>query len=137
MVSQLDALISQLAAIPGVKAVGGSNGLPLSGDGSNGSFFAEQADFSAHPEPLGYAEFRVANAWDVYNACAQTSPTWFTRINAAAWRLSSGDNGPVDSVAEGLACFARGFANKVRRAQSAAFSSESMVNLRNLNSVTV
>lgn len=62
VVSQLDALISQLAAIPGVKAVGGSNGLPLSGDGSNGSFFAEQADFSAHPEPLGYAEFRVASA---------------------------------------------------------------------------
>ena len=62
VVSQLDALISGLAAIPGVKAVGGSNGLPLSGDGSNGSFFDEHADFGAHPEPLGYAEFRVASA---------------------------------------------------------------------------
>ncbi|MCP5476358.1 MAG: ABC transporter permease [Rhodanobacteraceae bacterium] len=62
VVAQLDTLISKLAAIPGVKAVGGSNGLPLSGDGSNGSFFDEHADFGGRPEPLGYAEFRVASA---------------------------------------------------------------------------
>jgi putative ABC transport system permease protein len=62
VLAQLDTLITRLAAIPGVKAVGGSNGLPLSGDGSNGSFFDEHADLSGHPEPLGYAEFRVASA---------------------------------------------------------------------------
>jgi predicted permease len=62
VIARLDSLISGLAAIPGVKAVGGSNGLPLSGDGSNGSFFDEHADFGGRPEPLGYAEFRVASA---------------------------------------------------------------------------
>jgi len=34
----------------------------LSGDGSNGSFFDEHADFGGRPEPMGYAEFRVASA---------------------------------------------------------------------------
>lgn len=62
VVAQLGMLMDRLAAIPGVQAVGGSNGLPLSGDGSNGSFFDEHADFGGHPEPLGYAEFRVASA---------------------------------------------------------------------------
>lgn len=63
VVAQLDTLMAALAAIPGVKAVGGSNGLPLSGDGSNGSFFDEHADFGGgNPEPIGYAEFRVASA---------------------------------------------------------------------------
>jgi predicted permease len=62
VVGQLDTLMANLAAIPGVQAIGGSNGLPLSGDGSNGSFFDEHADFGGRPEPLGYAEFRVASA---------------------------------------------------------------------------
>ena len=62
VVARLDTLMADLAAIPGVEAVGGSNGLPLSGDGSNGSFFDENADFGGRPEPLGYAEFRVASA---------------------------------------------------------------------------
>lgn len=62
VVGRLGGLISAIAGIPGVQAVGGSNGLPLSGDGSNGSFFDEHADFAGQPEPLGYAEFRVASA---------------------------------------------------------------------------
>lgn len=62
VVARLDALMAKLAAVPGVQAIGGSNGLPLSGDGSNGSFFDEHADFGGRPEPLGYAEYRVASA---------------------------------------------------------------------------
>lgn len=57
-------LMRAFAALPGVTAVGGTNALPLTDDGANGSFFpasvASIADFN-NSEALGYAEYRVAS----------------------------------------------------------------------------
>ena len=60
-------LMQRFAALPGVRAVGGANALPLSDAGWNGAFWdATQVsglDDVAHlPKALGYAEFRVASS---------------------------------------------------------------------------
>jgi predicted permease len=58
-------LIDALRAVPGVTAVGGTNALPLTGDGANGAFWdgsVTTIDPLHVPPPLGYAEFRVASA---------------------------------------------------------------------------
>jgi putative ABC transport system permease protein len=69
-------LLERLQALPGVTSVGGVNGLPMSGNGSNGGFIIEtgakpaetlaelEKQFSAlkGTERMGYAEFRVASA---------------------------------------------------------------------------
>jgi predicted permease len=69
-------LLERLQALPGVASVGGVNGLPMSGNGSNGEFIIEngakpaetlaelekQYSALAGTERLGYAEFRVASA---------------------------------------------------------------------------
>jgi len=57
-------LIDALRAVPGVTAVGGSNALPLTGDGANGSFWdgsVTRIDPRHVPPPIGSAEFRVAS----------------------------------------------------------------------------
>ena len=61
------ALIEHIAALPGVRAVGGVNALPLTDTGWNGAFWdgdavPEVKDFTHLPPQLGYAEFRVASA---------------------------------------------------------------------------
>jgi putative ABC transport system permease protein len=48
-------LVEQVKALPGVTAVGGINGLPMTDGGTNGQFFIEN-----DPASKGYAEFRVA-----------------------------------------------------------------------------
>lgn len=62
------ALIEDLAVLPGVSKVGGVNRLPLTG-GANGAFWDHTfTDFSAPPPaPLGYAEYRVAST-DYFDA---------------------------------------------------------------------
>jgi predicted permease len=57
-------LIDALRAVPGVTAVGGTNALPLTGDGANGSFWdgsVAALDAAHTPPPIGSAEFRVAS----------------------------------------------------------------------------
>lgn len=56
-------LSDELAAMPGITAVGGVNSLPLSG-GSNGAFWDHTVTDFDQPLPpyIGYAEFRVASA---------------------------------------------------------------------------
>ncbi len=58
-------LMRQFAVLPGVTTVGGTNALPLTDDGANGSFFASSvtsmSDFAKNPQALGYAEYRVAS----------------------------------------------------------------------------
>ncbi|HET9533435.1 MAG TPA: ABC transporter permease [Blastocatellia bacterium] len=49
-------LLERLAALPGVTAVGGVNGLPMAGGGANGQFLINN-----NPELKGYGEFRVAS----------------------------------------------------------------------------
>ena len=57
-----DALIDELRAVPGVTAVGGVNGLPLTDEGADGAFWDGSVSDIAHaPQPIGYAEFRVAS----------------------------------------------------------------------------
>jgi len=51
--------------VPGVTAVGGTNALPLTGDGANGSFWdgsVTRIDPPHVPPAIGSAEFRVASA---------------------------------------------------------------------------
>jgi predicted permease len=69
-------LLERLQALPGVASVGGVNGLPMSGNGSNGGFIIETGAKPAETlaelekqysdlkgtERMGYAEFRVASA---------------------------------------------------------------------------
>ena len=58
-------LIDALRAVPGVTAVGGTNALPLTGDGANGSFWdgsVTRIDPPHVPPAIGSAEFRVASA---------------------------------------------------------------------------
>ncbi|MFB9068356.1 ADOP family duplicated permease [Pseudofulvimonas gallinarii] len=55
-------LLDDLAAMPGVSAVGGVNRLPLTGGADGGFWDHTFTDFSAAPpEPLGYAHYRVAS----------------------------------------------------------------------------
>lgn len=65
LANRYEELMRQFAVLPGVSAVGGSNALPLTDDGANGSFFPGTvtgiADFSTS-QALGYAEYRVASA---------------------------------------------------------------------------
>lgn len=61
-------LIERLSALPGVAAVGGTNALPLSGDGANGTFIIEDG---AHP--------------------AQTVPDLVRQLNALAGTGKAGD----------------------------------------------
>jgi predicted permease len=49
-------VLERLAALPGVTAVGGVNGLPMAGGGANGQFLIDN-----NPELKGYGEFRVAS----------------------------------------------------------------------------
>jgi len=60
-------LMRRIAVLPGVRAVGGINALPLTDTGWNGAFWDAAAvptlDDLAHlPPQLGYAEYRVASA---------------------------------------------------------------------------
>ncbi len=60
-------LMRRIAVLPGVRAVGGINALPLTDTGWNGAFWDAAAvptlDDLAHlPPKLGYAEYRVASA---------------------------------------------------------------------------
>jgi len=48
--------LERIAALPGVTAVGGINGLPMAGGGADGQFLIEN-----HPARKGYGEFRVAS----------------------------------------------------------------------------
>jgi predicted permease len=49
-------VLERLVTLPGVAAVGGVNGLPMSGGGANGQFLIDN-----NPALKGYAEFRVAS----------------------------------------------------------------------------
>jgi putative ABC transport system permease protein len=51
------ALLDRLAALPGVRAVGGINTLPLTGQGASGAFQIEE-----RPDRRGVASYRVASA---------------------------------------------------------------------------
>ena len=56
-------LMNTFARLPGVNAVGGVNGLPLSDDGADGSFWdGSMTSLDKPPTPIGHAEFRVASA---------------------------------------------------------------------------
>lgn len=60
-------LMQRFAALPGVRAVGGVNALPLTDTGWDGAFWDGVAvpkidDFTHPPKPIGYAEYRVASA---------------------------------------------------------------------------
>lgn len=83
-------LIGEMAAIPGVSAVGGINALPLTADGANGSFWdgnvTDPAQFGA-AQPLGYAEYRVA------------TPDYF---KAAGIRVLAGRSFDSGDAADGL-----------------------------------
>lgn len=61
-VGRYQALIGELAALPGVAAVGGSNRLPLSA-GANGAFWDDTVTAldTTPPAPLGQAEFATAS----------------------------------------------------------------------------
>lgn len=48
--------LERVAALPGVAAVGGVNGLPMTGGGNNGQFLIDD-----NPAQKGYGEFRVAS----------------------------------------------------------------------------
>jgi putative ABC transport system permease protein len=48
--------LERVAALPGVTAVGGVNGLPMTGGGTNGQFLIDN-----NPSLKGYGEFRVAS----------------------------------------------------------------------------
>jgi predicted permease len=50
-------MLDQVGHLPGVKAVGGINTLPLGGGGADGQFLVEN-----DPNQKGYAEYRVASA---------------------------------------------------------------------------
>ena len=63
-------VLERFAALPGIAAVGGVNGLPMVGGGANGQFLIDN-----NPTLKGYAEFRVA------------SPGYF---NAMGMRLRKG-----------------------------------------------
>jgi predicted permease len=49
-------LIERAGALPGVTAIGGVNGLPMTGEGNNGQFLIDD-----NPALKGYGEFRVAS----------------------------------------------------------------------------
>ncbi|MNV65842.1 hypothetical protein D3C71_1585640 [compost metagenome] len=69
---------------------------------------------------------RVMAACAVYRACAQTSPTWLTRISAPASFFWVGSSAPSSMPRAGVGSDARGVAKSVRSAVSAAISKESM-----------
>jgi len=55
--------MNAFAHLPGVNAVGGVNGLPLSEDGADGGFWdGNVTSLDKPPAPIGHAEFRVASA---------------------------------------------------------------------------
>ncbi|QBB69113.1 FtsX-like permease family protein [Pseudolysobacter antarcticus] len=56
-------LMSAFARLPGVNAVGGVSGLPLTDDGADGGFWdGSVTSPDKAPTPIGHAEFRVASA---------------------------------------------------------------------------
>jgi predicted permease len=101
-------LIDALRAVPGVTAVGGTNALPLTGDGANGAFWDGSVTDTAHaPPPIGYAEFRVASA-DYFRAAGikliagrafeerdRADGDQVAIISAAAARATWGDADPI------------------------------------------
>jgi putative ABC transport system permease protein len=84
--------LERVAALPGVTAVGGVNGLPMTGGGNNGQFLIDD-----NPALKGYGEFRVA------------SPGYFDAMGVRLLRgrlfdQSDGPNTPqVALVSESLA----------------------------------
>lgn len=67
LVARYSGLMDRFAALPGVTTVGGTNALPLTDTGWNGSFWdgavvTKLEDFAHMPVAQGYAEFRVASA---------------------------------------------------------------------------
>jgi predicted permease len=101
-------LIDALRAVPGVTAVGGTNALPLTGDGANGAFWDGSVTDTAHaPPPIGYAEFRVASD-DYFRAAGirliagrafedrdRAGGDQVAIISAAAARSTWGDADPI------------------------------------------
>jgi predicted permease len=85
-------VLERFAALPGVTAVGGVNGLPMVGGGANGQFLIDN-----NPALKGYAEFRVA------------SPGYFNAMGMRllSGRLSNQSDGPetpqVALISESLA----------------------------------
>ncbi len=76
--------------------------------------------------PSNPTEAAVRAACAVYKACAQTSPTWLTRISAPASDFSSAVSSVVSPANVGQGREARGRANKVRNDASAVATSRSM-----------
>ncbi|HJT97630.1 MAG TPA: ADOP family duplicated permease, partial [Rhodanobacteraceae bacterium] len=103
-----ETLIDALRGVPGVTAVGGTNALPLTGDGANGAFWDGSVTDIAHAPPaIGYAEFRVASA-DYFKAAGirliagrtfddrdRSGSDQVAIVSAAAARASWGDADPI------------------------------------------
>lgn len=101
-------LMQAFSALPGVTAVGGVNGLPLTASGADGGFWdSNVTSFDSAPPAIGYAEFRVANA-DYFKAIGIPllgGRTFDSRdraegehvavISAAAARATWGDRDPI------------------------------------------
>ncbi|MGA9342333.1 MAG: ABC transporter permease, partial [Rhodanobacteraceae bacterium] len=101
LAAHLRELMGDITQLPGVSAVGGTNALPLTDDGANGSFFGPSVrsmdDMRGNPKSLGYAEYRVASA-DYFSAIG------IPLERGRSFRATDGaDTQPVAMVSRSLA----------------------------------
>ncbi len=103
-----ETLMSDLAQLPGVDAVGGVSSLPLAVSSADGAFWdGSVTDIQHAPRPIGYAEFRVASSayFKAAGIPVLSGRTFDDRdradgphaalISAAAARAAWGDEDPI------------------------------------------